>query len=906
MAEIIRTKIYKLRYDPDVSDHIGYLGSQQRLAYNWAVDVLNEFPDIPLWASEARRDNLCTRVRDWISTDHRPDAPVALLKAGTQQAWRENDVKLRQHRLDALREQEGSEAKQGSRPTLDHRSRKHGPATLISQMPPARIEGTEDKFRFPGRKNVILQTAEPVPKDLNIISFKLVEVRQECRGVNGQLRKRRYALHLDVSVTNSEPIALDAVETPRDVLGLVDSARKRVAMSDGDVIDTDDSKAKWKEQKQRRTASHKKLGSKRQQKVLSKVRKSEKRRRANRKRLTLQRVRELYKLKRPMVVAVAPTSYRAKMRPLKRNATSPTKRFGPQIEPALSESMQVIVAEAQRQGIRIYSLLPPNLESCGSIECRHRTYRESQVAVRCRRCSSETNADVSAALKLQQRAFECIRSSTGRPMHKGDTPTGRQVNPSRDARNNPCLTQGAANPKSGRGQRGVGSELLSPEGLPGVSLQAGSTREQGAQRQLVSPTSDQHIITDELFYLFDRITDKDCTATEKRNTAKGLANWVTWAIVNGHQAIPADTGKVASFLSIRAELGCRPSTLRHYARAIARYHKVLGLEDPITDNIERLIKDIQKKVGRNGKQAQGLDSKQISIVEGKVFTPTRIETTYETRLRGLKVIALLNIMHDCLLRLGEAVNLVWGDFSVHEDGSGLVIIRKSKTDPYGIGTPLYVTPETVQALLAIRDGAKDDESIFGWNEKQMSYRLKQVMKFAGLDKGYSSHSLRRGMAQELARENFTMDDIKEVGRWKSDSMVIHYAMPNDSRGGTVAQLYQEPAGRTEDCEQGDEEQFRSECINGVSKLTDILQEEASHDSSPVKNAVKVRAENPQELGALIRLRRKELGMSQKQLAKVIGVNDGAVSSWELGRVFPMPFRMERLAQALGWSAIEIC
>ena len=882
MAEVVRTVIYKLHYDPDVSEHVGFLWTQQRLAYNHAVPILNEFPDIRLWASDARPDNLTNRIRAWVDSDKRATAPKHVLKAAVQQAWRENDMKQRQHKLiDSLREPDGLVGDQRPPPTLTYRSRKRDPGTVIFQIPPTRVEGTSSEFKMPGRKELAIRTKKPVPSDLNIVSFKLVEIRRNRRGANGDLRKRRYTLHLDVLANLPEPRELNEVECLKDVLGLDDCNGRRVATSDGDAICADDSETIRKEQRWQRSAARKRRGSKRQQKVLSRVRRSERRRRANSRRLALQRTRELYRLKNPKVVAIAPKSYRAKMRPLKRNALTPTKKNGPLNEPLLSEYMQTMIAEAKRQGIRIYTLLPHYENICGSNGCRRRECHESQVATQCRRCGSEKNADLSEARRLQQHAFECIMSSTGRPMYKEDALTGRRVRPSCEG------SQGADKPKS------------EPD-LLGNSLHAGSPGERGAQRPLVSPTSEQYIITDELFYLFERITDDEFTESEKKNAAKGLANWVTWATVNGYRAFPAETSQVAEFLSIRGELGCRPATLRHYATAITRYHRVIDEEDPITRKIAQLIRNIEKKVGKWGRQAPGLKSEQIAQISISAFTPIRFETADETHRRGLKIEALVNVMHDCMLRRSEAANLLWSDVTIHEDGSGLVTIRRSKTDLSGIGSCLYITPRTVQALLAIRKFTGDDEKVFGWNERQISYRIKQAVKFAGLNENFSSHSLRRGTAQELARENFSMDDIKDVGRWETDSMAIHYATPDDPREGAVAQLRQ----RAELIEDSESELANKSGGSGTyvpSGFTNTTTEEPSQNPSPDQHIARLAYDNPKQLGSLIRLKRKDLGMTQKELAEVIGVRHGTVSGWELGKCFPMPISLERIAKVLGWS-----
>lgn len=52
-------------------------------------------------------------------------------------------------------------------------------------------------------------------------------------------------------------------------------------------------------------------------------------------------------------------------------------------------------------------------------------------------------------------------------------------------------------------------------------------------------------------------------------------------------------------------------------------------------------------------------------------------------------------------------------------------------------------------------------------------------------------------------------------------------------------------------------------------------------------------------GQLIAARRKELGLTQKQLAGQLNVSDRAVSKWERGAGFPDIALLEPLADVLG-------
>ena len=49
----------------------------------------------------------------------------------------------------------------------------------------------------------------------------------------------------------------------------------------------------------------------------------------------------------------------------------------------------------------------------------------------------------------------------------------------------------------------------------------------------------------------------------------------------------------------------------------------------------------------------------------------------------------------------------------------------------------------------------------------------------------------------------------------------------------------------------------------------------------------------------IKAARKALGLSQEQLASMIGTTAGAVSQWECGRSFPRAAKLNQLSEILG-------
>lgn len=60
-----------------------------------------------------------------------------------------------------------------------------------------------------------------------------------------------------------------------------------------------------------------------------------------------------------------------------------------------------------------------------------------------------------------------------------------------------------------------------------------------------------------------------------------------------------------------------------------------------------------------------------------------------------------------------------------------------------------------------------------------------------------------------------------------------------------------------------------------------------------------------KIGKYIAGKRKELGMTQRQLAEKLGMSDKSVSKWERGMNYPDISRLEAISQALDCTIIEL-
>jgi integrase len=146
--------------------------------------------------------------------------------------------------------------------------------------------------------------------------------------------------------------------------------------------------------------------------------------------------------------------------------------------------------------------------------------------------------------------------------------------------------------------------------------------------------------------------------------------------------------------------------------------------------------------------------------------------------------------YDTMARRSELVALNVEDFSFMDDGSGRVLIRRSKTDQAGEGSVAYLSPDTVAYLKAwlrvsgIKRGAVFRRLI---GRGRVGDRLqvdaiaqtfKRVAEFVGMTseetKEVSGHSIRVGATQDMLALNIDLASVMQAGRWKTTAMPMRY------------------------------------------------------------------------------------------------------------------------------------
>jgi integrase len=247
------------------------------------------------------------------------------------------------------------------------------------------------------------------------------------------------------------------------------------------------------------------------------------------------------------------------------------------------------------------------------------------------------------------------------------------------------------------------------------------------------------------------------------------------------ESLPASPKTVRAFVFECLGKGKKPATVRRYVSTIGRAHRASGLADPTaSEDVKLALKEMGRSSTARQKQARGL-------VWGEIETFLSIEPRH---LRDIRDRALVAVAYDTMCRREELVSLRVEDIEKAGDGSGSILIRRSKTDTTGEGATAYLSPLTMRLLsqwmnqAKIKDGAIFVRVVSALNvgaaltPQNVMTILRKVGKWIGLDKKewqtISGHSARVGAAQDLLALNMDLPSVMQAGRWRDTRMPMRY------------------------------------------------------------------------------------------------------------------------------------
>ena len=278
--------------------------------------------------------------------------------------------------------------------------------------------------------------------------------------------------------------------------------------------------------------------------------------------------------------------------------------------------------------------------------------------------------------------------------------------------------------------------------------------------------------------------------------SRSWRQFAEWAEAQGVE-LPVSSA-VADYLQHLADQGRRLATLKAFLAAAKKVHLLMGWPDLRVLEVVEAQKRLRREIGGPQKQALALTEEGLAAILETAREPITkrggvMETEEEAHERGDFDVALVCVMRDGMLRVSEAASLLWRDVFPQADGTGRVVVARSKTDQEGEGQMVYIGKLAMSALAVLRPPkAAPDAPVFrGDSRFALTRRIARICERANLGEGFSGHSPRVGFAQDLVAHGTDQTALMVAGRWKSGDMPARYAARVALTRGAVASYYGE-------------------------------------------------------------------------------------------------------------------
>lgn len=257
--------------------------------------------------------------------------------------------------------------------------------------------------------------------------------------------------------------------------------------------------------------------------------------------------------------------------------------------------------------------------------------------------------------------------------------------------------------------------------------------------------------------------------------------FVLWCRAAGIEApFPAEVETVCRFLEAQGE-NRATSTVRRRLYAIRKVHRLLDLPDPTRhEDINLTLRRVRRSKRSRPRQAKGLTRGYLeAFLASEPNTPT-----------GMRNRAMMSLGYDLLTRRSELVALRDDDVEPSPNGTYRFLIRRSKSDPFGMGRLAFCSQRSADLLEAWLDWRGGNTTwLFCpiYNDVAVDRGLnpdtvRRVIKAAAARCGeppevieaFSGHSMRIGAAQDLLGRGLDTVGIMRAGGWKSVNVLGRY------------------------------------------------------------------------------------------------------------------------------------
>lgn len=295
-----------------------------------------------------------------------------------------------------------------------------------------------------------------------------------------------------------------------------------------------------------------------------------------------------------------------------------------------------------------------------------------------------------------------------------------------------------------------------------------------------------------------------CAPSTQRAYRADLADFVAWCAQQGLPFLPAAPTTVASYLrdqivgnEPKRRDPASPATVRRRVAAIARFHRDAKADNPCaTPEVRDTLKKDGRERGTDQKQARALTKREADKIKAAIVNDLDGDANH---LRDLRDLAVVLVGRDLLARASELTSITVEAITWQADGTAQVSLRRRKTTSkvvrYPLGRDAVAALNRWLTASGVRTGPIFHALTSGGRLKDAAITPRDVSRIvaARAGHGFSSHSLRVGMACDLTAANFELAAIMQAGGWKSAEMVARYTQHLTAACGAVARYHAQRA-----------------------------------------------------------------------------------------------------------------
>lgn len=282
-----------------------------------------------------------------------------------------------------------------------------------------------------------------------------------------------------------------------------------------------------------------------------------------------------------------------------------------------------------------------------------------------------------------------------------------------------------------------------------------------------------------------------------RNYRMIVRLFTRWCAENGYSATPPVAPRVVAEYVDHLGGQIKSTTIETRLWGIAELHRSHFQPNPCRHRlVELALMAVKRTYGAAIGQAPPLGKAEVMKV---------IKGLGDSR-REMRDRALLWIATDSWCRASEIVAFRVRDIERQPDGTSLLFVHRSKTDPYGQGAYAFLSAPGTEAVLEwiALAGLRRDDPILTKSQPGAKIAplnplsLSRIIKKCSNRPDVSAHSTRIGGVQDAFRLGCDLSSIMVAGRWSSPEMPARYGrkiLASQSAAAKVSEAFLDGADR---------------------------------------------------------------------------------------------------------------